>query len=114
MIGEKCEYLKLINKQTRDNLNFNFIKKKNSPTILKKRFLDEVNNSKVLGVYNLNDEEINKNEENKFLKKIQGLKKNHCTIISDYGHGLITKKIAKYLCKHQNFIALNAQINPQI
>ncbi len=111
MIGEKCEYLNLINKQTRDNLNFHFIKKKNSPTILKKRFLDEVNNSKVLGVYNLNDEEINKNEENKFLKKIQGLKKNHCTIISDYGHGLITKKIAKYLCKHQNFIALNAQIN---
>ena len=111
MIGEKNGYLNLIKKQSKNNLNSYFIKKKNSPTILKKRFLDEVNNSKVLGVYNLNDEEINNNEENKFLKKLKSLKNTHCTIISDYGHGLITKSIAKYLCKSSNFIALNAQIN---
>jgi len=45
------------------------------------------------------------------LKKIKSFKNKHCIIISDYGHGFITKKIARYLCQSSKFVALNAQIN---
>jgi sugar/nucleoside kinase (ribokinase family) len=31
--------------------------------------------------------------------------------VSDYGHGLITKKLAKLLCKNSKFLTLNAQAN---
>ena len=36
---------------------------KNSPTIEKIRYIDQINNSKILGVYNINDENLNINEE---------------------------------------------------
>ena len=111
-IGEKLDKIKFIKK----NLNFckkmNFINKKNSPTIIKKRFLDHVNLNKVLGVYTLNDESLIKPDEEKFnnyLNKM--LPMFDLVIVSDYGHGLISKKSAKLICKKSKSLALNLQMN---
>ena len=41
MIGEKGEYLNYIKKNLPKNSNFQYIKKSGSPTILKKRYIDE-------------------------------------------------------------------------
>ena len=95
MLGEKKEFLKDIKKNFEKNINFDFIQKKNSPTIFKKRFVDYVSNNKVLGVYNINDDPLDDNDENilnKKLKKI--LHKYDVVIISDYGHGFISEKTA--------------------
>ena len=111
MLGEKKQYIKKINKELK-NVNKHFIFKKNSPTITKKRFVDHISNNKVLGVYSFNDEILNKKDEILFEKKINMLiKKNDLVIISDYGHGLISKKIAKLICKKTKYLALNTQIN---
>ena len=32
-------------------------------------------------------------------------------VVSDYGHGFISKKSSKIICKKSNYLALNAQIN---
>ena len=32
-------------------------------------------------------------------------------IVSDYGHGLISEKSAKLICKNSKYLALNAQVN---
>ena len=58
-------YNRLLVKEPK-NINFHYIRKKNSPTILKKRFLDNISNSKVLGVYKLNDDPLARKEENFF------------------------------------------------
>ena len=112
LVGEKAEKLNILKK----NLNFckkiNFIKKKNSPTIVKKRFLDSINLNKVLGVYSMNDEMLEKENENE-LKNIlkKELPKYDMVIVSDYGHGFISKQNARIICKHSKFLALNSQIN---
>ena len=94
------------------NINFQYICKKNSPTILKRRFLDDINKNKVLGVYNLNDQILDLNQENKLLNKIKDvIKKFDLVIVSDYGHGFITKKVADLICKNSKYLALNAQVN---
>lgn len=112
MLGEKKEFLKEIKKKLPKNIKTKFFTKKNSPTIVKKRFVDDISNSKVFGVYNLNDDVLNNSEEkvfNKFLKN--ELKKYDLVVVSDYGHGLISKSSAKIICKHSKFLALNAQVN---
>ena len=38
-------------------------------------------------------------------------KQNDLVIVSDYGHGLISKKAANLICKNSKFLALNAQVN---
>ena len=112
MIGEKSEHLKDIKKNLPNNVNFDYIKKNKSPTIEKKRFLDHINNNKVIGVYKINHEPLETKDENLFSKKLKKLLPNYdVVIVSDYGHGLISKKSANIICTNAKYLALNAQIN---
>ena len=112
MIGAKSEYLKKIKKNLPKKIKLDLLKKKKSTTILKTRFIDSNSHNKVLGVYNFNDEILDKKQEKiqtQKLKKI--LPKFDLVIVSDYGHGFISKSIAKLICTKSKFLALNAQIN---
>ena len=112
MIGEKKEFIKEIKKNTEKNIKLNFINKKNSPTIFKKRFVDHISNNKVLGVYNINDDPLNLNDERKLNSNLKkNLHKYDLVIVSDYGHGFISSKTAKIICAKSKYLALNAQVN---
>ena len=112
MLGEKREFLKDIKQGLPKNIKFDYIRKKNSPTIVKKRFLDYVNKNKVLGVYKINDDVLSSSEEKLFNSKLKKLLKIHdLIIVSDYGHGLISERSSKIICKSSKYLALNAQIN---
>ena len=112
MVGDQDSYLKKVKKQLPKNITFKYLKKNNSPTILKKRFLDNIGNKKVLGVYTINDENLKYKDEKKFknyLKK--NLKKYDLVIVSDYGHGFVSSENAKIICNNSKYLALNAQVN---
>jgi bifunctional ADP-heptose synthase (sugar kinase/adenylyltransferase) len=112
MIGEKREHLKEIKKNLPKNVNFRYIRKKNSPTILKKRFIDNVSKNKVLGVYTINDDILTRKEEKLFHNTLKKLTpKYDLVIVSDYGHGLISNKSANLISKLSKYLALNAQVN---
>jgi rfaE bifunctional protein kinase chain/domain/rfaE bifunctional protein nucleotidyltransferase chain/domain len=112
MLGQKKEYEKYIKKSLTKNVQSRFLYKSKSPTIVKKRYIEHITNNKVLGIYTLNDELLNKKDESIFEKMIlREIKKHDVVIVSDYGHGLITKKLSKLLCKKSKFLALNAQVN---
>ena len=112
MLGENKLYLKEINKFLPKNIKKDFIFKKNSPTIIKKRYVDKVSGSKLFGIYNFNDEMISKKNEHDFNKKLLSyIKKSDLVIVSDYGHGFISKKSAEIICKKSKFLAINAQVN---
>ena len=112
MLGEKAEFLGKIRKDLPKNIELNYIKKKNAPTILKKRFLDEVSNNKVFGVYKINDDPLSIRDEEAFNKKLRNLlKSQQLEVVSDYGHGFISKKSSKLIRKYSKYLALNAQVN---
>ena len=111
-LGEKKEYQKFIRRKLFKNVNAKFFYKKGSSTIEKKRYLDSISNTKVLGVYNLNDNPLNKNEEKLFKNLIsKSIKRADLVIVSDYGHGLISKEMSEFICKNSKFLAVNTQIN---
>ena len=114
MVGEKGEFLKKISKNLPKNVDFRYIKKRNSPTIIKKRFLDNSTyiSSKVLGVYTMNDQILNDRDEKLFNNMLRKMITNYdLVIVSDYGHGLISKKSANLICRFSKYLSLNAQIN---
>jgi rfaE bifunctional protein kinase chain/domain/rfaE bifunctional protein nucleotidyltransferase chain/domain len=112
MIGDDKEYSTLIKKSLDKKVKTSFFIKKNSRTILKTRFVDSVSKNKLLGVYNVNEEKILKNTELKIQKRIKFLsKKSDLIVISDYGHGLISKETANKIVSINKFISLNAQVN---
>ena len=112
MIGENKEYENFIKKNLKNNINKIFLYKKDSPTILKKRYLDLVNHNKVFGLYSLNEENLKKNEVNKLNEEIKKkIKKADIVIVSDYGHGFLAESTAKLITKFSNKLYLNTQVN---
>tara|TARA_B100000963_G_scaffold257474_1_gene225899 strand:+ start:123 stop:1646 length:1524 start_codon:yes stop_codon:yes gene_type:complete len=109
-IGPEKIYKSFINKKLK-NVNKIFINRKNSSTIVKKRYVDEISNRKLLGVYNIDNSNIKKanNKIYNFLK--QNIKKYDLIVVSDYGHGLIDNKISQMIVKKANNIFLNCQLN---
>ena len=111
-LGEDNEYKSFIEEDIEDNIHLNLLTKSNAPTIVKRRFVDSIDRKKILGVYSINDDALNKEEEANFLESFDKLSKEHdLVIVSDYGHGIITPKIAEYISKTDKFISLNAQVN---
>ena len=45
-----------------------FVYKENSPTIVKKRYIDSISESKVIGIYNINDEILKKKMKQNLIK----------------------------------------------
>jgi len=112
IIGKKKDFFKFIKNSLKKNIITKFFYKINSPTILKKRFIDTVTKNKLLGVYSINDEKLEKNLElelQNYIKKMSS--KNDLILISDYGHGFISSKTAKLILSQRNFVSLNAQVN---
>ena len=111
-LGESGEHEDFIKANLAKNIRFEFINKSNSPTIVKKRFVEHVTNSKTLGVYSMNDKTLSGIDEKQLITIIlKEIKKHDLVIITDYGHGLISEKVAEEIVKHSPYTALNAQIN---
>lgn len=112
MIGEKKEHYNFILKNLPKNVKSFFLNKHNSPTILKKRYIDRNNNNKLLGIYKLNDSDLIKTDQTKLLKKIISLiNKIDMVIISDFGHGLLNSDVVKKIFNQNIYKSVNAQIN---
>jgi rfaE bifunctional protein kinase chain/domain/rfaE bifunctional protein nucleotidyltransferase chain/domain len=111
-IGDKGEEKEFIKKRLEKNINFFFIKKKNSKTIIKQRIIDQIDNKKLIGIYSVDDKSISETEQNLFIKKIkENSRKSDLLILADYGHGIFTQKVIKEISKIKKYKSLNAQIN---
>ena len=87
---------------------YKIFSKNDSPTIIKID-IDNETNSKLIGVYKINDELINSNIEKilNFLNK--NIEKYDNVIVADYGHGLISKMIQ--LIQKSKYLSVNVQLN---
>lgn len=111
-LGDRDEQEQFVKEKLKDNIHIDYVKKSKSPTILKTRFIDNYTKTKTLGVYDINDELLNKSEEEKFCSKLsENMDIYDIVIVMDYGHGLITPKVVKLLEEKSRYLAINTQIN---
>ena len=111
-LGDKRTEKEFIKSNLKKNISHNFLIKKNSSTISKLRYIDDYRKTKIIGVYDLNDDLISKKEEKKFFSTLKkNIKTHDLIIIADYGHGIITKRISDLIVRNSNKIYLNTQIN---
>ena len=74
--------------------------------------VDLASGNKILGIYDFDDRILNKIEEQRFLKILKRIKnKIDFIVISDYDHGLISKKIFQKLKNLKKPIICNLQVN---
>ncbi len=111
-LGDRDSQKDFIIKNIADNVELEFIIKNQSPTILKTRYIDDYTKTKVQGIYDLNDENLNEKEEREFSEKVNSCIGDYdVVIVVDYGHGLITPSIVKLLENKSAFLSVNTQLN---
>lgn len=111
-LGDRDDQIQFIKESLSSNIDIEYVLKSNSPTIQKTRFIDNYTKTKTLGVYDINDELLNKFEETQICSKLEdSIADYDAVIVTDYGHGLITPKIVKLLEEKSRYLTVNTQLN---
>lgn len=110
--GENAEYEDVIRKNVASNVNIVPIYKKDSPTIIKRRYVDEYLRQKLFEEYKINDDFLNAEQNKELLEKMKPLlQQQDLTIVADYGHGLLNDSAIVFLTNHSKYLAVNTQAN---
>ncbi len=100
-----------IRSRLRENVDPKFFYIEDSPTVTKRRFVDEDLN-KMFEVYFFNDEsdlsEVEVQVDDWLAREAAGY---DLVIVPDFGNGFISKRIAASLSRHAKLLAINTQIN---
>lgn len=87
-------------------------RKKNSPTIVKRRFVESYLLQKLFEVYVMSDAEPCESEDAALCAELSALLSRYDLVITaDYGHGMLTRAAIELLSTKASFLAVNTQSN---
>ena len=112
VLGEKESFKEFIESRLSPNINPVFYYRPDSGSIIKRRFVDSESNRKLFEICYMKDDVISKKEEDAIVQHLKKTIRNYdLVIVSDFGHGLLTKRIIKTICSKAKYLALNVQTN---
>ena len=111
-LGDRDSYENFIRQKLHQNIKPNFLYRKDSPTIVKRRFIESYFFTKLMEIYEINDGTL-ESEDNHALCSLlkSSLPQYDVVIVVDFGHGMFTKEAIDLLCRGSRFLAVNAQSN---
>jgi len=112
-IGTKNNYSRFIKTHLKHNIRTVFYSRDDSPTVVKRRFLDPSFLRKLFEICYLEETHVlQKQLEDKICRYLNAnLKKFDMVLVMDFGHGLITPAMVDILSKKSKYLALNVQTN---
>ena len=88
------------------------MEKKDSPTIVKKRFVEKYLSQKMFEVYQMNDVALDDRADADLCDRLRAVLPDYdVVIVADYGHGMLTRNAINVLCQYSKFLAVNTQSN---
>lgn len=112
LMGNNDAEEEFIRSQLRENVTLTRIKRRNSPTTRKTRFIDNNYFRKLFEVYDFDDSPLPHMLQSEFDNIVADRAASYdLVIVNDFGHGLIASSTINLLCKRSKFLAVNAQSN---
>ncbi|MFH1798601.1 MAG: PfkB family carbohydrate kinase [Candidatus Omnitrophota bacterium] len=112
VLGEKSSFKEFILSKLSPNINPIFFNRQDSGTIVKRRFVNKEINRKLFEICHIKDDDIPEREEAKIIRHLEKtIDKYDLVVVSDFGHGLLTKRVIDFICKKAKYLALNVQTN---
>ena len=112
LLGEKNSQEEFINRHLNKKIKRLFHYKKDSPTIVKKRYIEGGTFRKLLEFYTINEAKLDKEQSKELqihLKKI--LPNYDVIIVADFGHGMFDEQIIDLIVNKSKFVGVNTQSN---
>jgi bifunctional ADP-heptose synthase (sugar kinase/adenylyltransferase) len=111
-LGHEDSREEFIRKSLNPTIDTHFFIHHESPTIIKRRYIDAYTLAKMFGVYSLGDQPLKPDDEEVFCQLISQIVPSFdLVIVADYGHGLMTPRAINLITSEANFLAVNTQIN---
>ena len=119
MLGDHDSQEEFIEKHLNRKVNRIFYCRKNSPTIVKRRFIEAPRKfselkalKKLLEFYIFNNSELSSDESKNLSAQLEKILPQYdLVIVADFGHGMLTKEIRDLIVKKSKFLAVNTQSN---
>lgn len=111
-LGARNSQEAFIRSRLRPAVTPTFVTKPDAPTIVKRRYVEKYMVTKLLEVYEVNDEPL----ETREAAALQRVLTSHLAdcdvvVVADFGHGLLARDAIELLCTESPFLAVNTQIN---
>lgn len=112
LLGRNDSREHAIAENLKSNVTPKFFFRDDGPTIVKKRYIDQYLNQKIFEVNYLNDDYIREEREQEVIDYIGAVAGEYdLVLVSDFGHGFITKGIIRAIEEHSARYAVNTQTN---
>jgi rfaE bifunctional protein kinase chain/domain len=112
LLGSLDPKEKFILKNLKPNVKTRFFYRKNTSTIVKKRYLNNYSSQKLFEVNYLDDHYIDDQQEKMIIDYLkEEISKYDVILISDFGHGFITDNIIRLIMRLASKYAVNTQTN---
>jgi cytidyltransferase-like protein len=112
VLGMNDSKAEAISANLKENVTPKFFLRDDGPTIVKKRYIDQYLNQKIFEVNYINDDFIGAECEQAIIDHIKSVAAGYdMVLVSDFGHGLITKRIKSAIQKNAVRYAVNTQTN---
>lgn len=112
VLGEDQRHEAFIRSQLRSNISPLFFTRPNAPTLIKRRFIDGYSFNKIFEVYIMDDSELPDAVDSEMVNHVAShLPEYDLVIVSDYGHGTISRPMIGGLCDAAPFLCVNTQAN---
>lgn len=111
-LGETNSQEEFIRAKLNASIQPTFLYRRNSPTIVKRRFIESYFFTKLMEIYEIDDGALDPQDNENFCKALKAkLPHYDAVIVMDFGHGMLTKEAIQILCSQSRFLAVNAQSN---
>ena len=112
-LGAECPHEDFVEENLGPNIDSNFLyMEDDSPTILKRRFVEVYPFQKLFELYVMDNGEAKPTETRALYDKLQEILPHYdVVLVTDYGHGMIGPEVVELLCSQAPFLAINTQVN---
>ncbi|MBN1870822.1 MAG: adenylyltransferase/cytidyltransferase family protein [Candidatus Omnitrophica bacterium] len=112
ILGNNPSHEDFVRRRLNSNVKPAFFYRPGTGTTVKRRFVSSVFNRKLFEICYMNDSDISREEEAEIVQKLKEMIHRYdLVVVSDFGHGLLTRRIIDLICKKAKYLAINVQTN---
>jgi len=112
VLGEKESYEEFILSKLKSNISPHYVFKPNAPTLVKRRFVDGYSMNKLFEIYVMDDSFLDEKQDMELCALFREKLPNYdLVVVSDFGHGAISRYMIDILARNAPFLAVNTQSN---
>ena len=112
VIGDKESKIDFINNSVDSNVSVKAFVKDDSPTTIKRRYVDAYKNNKLFKIEVINDKPISEKLSDEIVGYLLSeIEKYDLVFVADFGHGFINNEIRRVLEQESKFLSINVQSN---